>query len=72
MEKLSLHRFYFDAITKARLNRWRYGQAMFNHLATVRPDLSEQVRGTDRDPFFVEDLTNPAWDKFVTFIETNW
>lgn len=77
---LSLHQFYFDAIAKCRahniahapVNQWRYGQAMFNHLVDVRPDLSEAVRGTDADPFHCESPADPRFDRFVAYIETNW
>lgn len=71
--KLTLHKFYFDAVVYARqTGHQRYGQAMFNHLCEVRPDLSEQVRGTDKDPFYVESLSDPRWDRFVDFIEAEW
>lgn len=69
---ISLHKFYFDGITRAREKRERYCQAMFNHLSIVRPDLSEQVRGTDKDPFYCASPTEERWDRFVQFIETNW
>ena len=69
---LSLHKFYSGGITRARQTRERYCQAMFNHLSDLRPDLSEQVRGTDMDPFYCASPTNPRWDRFVEFIETNW
>ena len=69
--KLSLHKFYIDAIKRAR-NVERYGQAIFNHLWEVRPDLSEKVRRTDKDPFYIDTLHDPRWDAFVNFIETNW
>lgn len=69
---LSLHKFYFDAIVRARNTGERYGQAMFNHLYEVRPDLAEQVRSQPTDPFYVEKLNHPAWDRFVYFIEKNW
>jgi hypothetical protein len=69
---MSLHQFYFDAQARARKTGERYGQAMFNHLYEVRPDLSEQVRGQDTDPFYVERLSQPRWDRFVTFLEANW
>jgi len=69
---LSLHRFYFDAITFARPNRYRYGQVMFNYLELVRPDLAEQVRATDMDPFYCESPKDPQFDRFIQFIETNW
>lgn len=68
----SLHKFYFDSQTRARVTRERYGQAMFNHLHEVRPDLAEAVRSTDKDPFYVERLDDPRWDKFVEFLEANW
>lgn len=69
---ISLHKFYFDAISRARNTGERYGQSMFNHLWEVRPDLSEQIRGTDKDPFYVLRLHDPRWDAFVEFIEKNW
>ncbi len=71
-QPISMHRFYFDAITRARNTGERYGQAMFNHLLTVRPDLAAIVRGTDKDPFYVSALSHPNWDRFVAFIEKNW
>ncbi len=70
--KLSLHRFYFDAITRARLKRERYCQAMFNHLCEVRPDLSEKVRATAMDPFYCTSPNDPKFDRFIEFIEKNW
>ena len=69
---LTLHKFYFDAQQRARIRVERYGQAMFNHLDRVRPDLSAQIRATDKDPFYVERLNDPRWDRFVTFLEANW
>jgi hypothetical protein len=32
---------------------WRAGQTLFNALYLVRPDLSEQIRTTELDPFHV-------------------
>lgn len=69
---ISLHQFYFDAVSRARKTNERYGQAMFNHLVEVRPDLAECVRGSLADPFYVERLADPRWDKFVNYIETQW
>lgn len=72
-QKMSLHKFYFDAQAYARQSgNQRYGQAMFNHLCTVRPELAERVRGTDKDPFYVAALSDPRWDRFVTFLEAEW
>jgi hypothetical protein len=71
-QRTSLHKFYFDSIMLARKHGWRYGQAMFNHLLEVRPDLAETVRGTDKDPFYVQELKDPKWDRFVEYIELNW
>ena len=67
----SFHKFYFDAISRARTHRERYGQAMFNHLETIRPDLANAVRGTDSDPFYVKELSHPNWYRFVAFLESD-
>lgn len=72
-EKLSLHKFYFDSITRAREKHERYGQALFNHLCVVRADLSGQVRGTmDKDPFYCTSPKDKRFDAFIAFIEENW
>lgn len=73
----SLHKFYFDAITSMREQnskggKIRYGQGMFNHLYSVRPELADAVRATDADPFYASSPTDPRFDKFVDFIEKNW
>ena len=43
----------------------RFGQASFNVLYINRPDLSEQIRATDLDPFYSQDprtiITFYAW-----------
>lgn len=67
---ISLYKFYSDIRIRAAQHNERFGQAAFNHLALVRPDLSEKVRGTDMDPYYSEN--GGRWNKFVQFIETNW
>lgn len=54
--------------------RWRYGQTLFNLLYLLRPDLSEQIRGTEIDPFYMENRdSNPKkWDACMNFISDNW
>jgi len=42
---------YVQAGMLARHKTWRAGQALFNALLRVRPDLAEEIRGTDLDPF---------------------
>lgn len=49
---------------------WRTGQAVFNVLASMRSDLSEQIRGKPLDPFYHsrwEDIS-PA----LEWIRANW
>lgn len=72
MEKLPLHKFYFDSITRARNTRERYGQAMFNHLCEVKPDLAEKVRNTNMDPFYCASPMEAKFNCFIEFIESNW
>lgn len=53
---------------------WRYGQAAFNVLDAVRPELAKQVVATDLDPFYIEDIHRDLfkWRKFVDFVQENW
>ena len=46
----------------------RAGQAAFNVLVEARPDLSEQIRTTDLDPFYHDDRL-PA---FYNWLFYNW
>ena len=50
----------------------RFGQAAFNTLLFCRPDLSEQVRGSNLDPFYVRDLGDKRWFAFLKFVSANW
>lgn len=68
----SLHKFYFDALTRCRRTGERYGQAMFNHLCEVRPDLSEAIRSTVNDPFYLNSPNDSRFDNFTAFIEKHW
>jgi hypothetical protein len=45
-------RFLSEVTNVVRKTDWRYGQALFNLLAIVRPALSERVRGSNIDPFY--------------------
>lgn len=68
----SLHDFYYSAQKIAALYGQRYGQALFNRLCEVRPELAEQVRATDMDPFYVTMPQDPRLLRFIEFIEANW
>lgn len=69
---MNLHQFYFEVWTSARENRWRIGQALFNHLVTVRPELAEQLRGGQSDPFYAYSPTDERYDSAIKFIEQWW
>ena len=65
---MTLTEFYRE-MTRRMTKNERKGQAAFNLLAEVRPDLSEQVCGTEMDPFY--DAVG-SWQKFYQFLEENW
>lgn len=46
----------------------RKGQAFFNELLVVRPDIAEAVRGTYLDPFYRDDRL----EEFLTFVAVKW
>lgn len=49
-------------------NEQRWGQYYFNCLHSLRPDLSEQIRGTKLDPFHMDEV--PA--ETLKFLIDNW
>lgn len=67
----SLNRFYEGGFSRARKNRERYGQAMFNHLLDINPKMAEYIRGTNKDPSYAT-LDHPNWERFTKFLENNW
>lgn len=50
----------------------RLGQAAFNVLCEVRPDLAEKVRGSGIDPFYVREPSDKRWFGFLKFLAENW
>ena len=71
MTELDFDQFYELALNSASKFKIRKGQALFNLLSEIRPDLSEQIRGTDKDPFYIES-NHPNWKRFIEFLEANW
>jgi hypothetical protein len=55
------------------LDPWRYGQTAFNVLHNHYPDQANAIRGTEADPFNIQDAdldyTNPRWCNFVAYIQ---
>jgi len=47
---------------------WRYGQVFFNVLTSVRPDLSEMIRGTVHDPFHHDTVSKQTYD----YLASKW
>lgn len=47
---------------------YRLGQAVYNRLNEVRPDIAKKLMGTDLDPYYEKAVTVPTWE----FIHQNW
>lgn len=65
---------YYVAVAQAMLAnpRLRYGQALFNVLADMRPDLSQAVRSDDSiDPFYA-DADSDRIKAFYAWLNENW
>lgn len=76
-DKTLLHDLYNDIKDRCELNekngpKERIGQAFFNHLLMVRPDIAEEIRATDADPFYLTEAKGPVWDNFVKHLEKRW
>lgn len=65
---------FFDYVEQAvgSYPTWRPGQCLFNHLYYVRPDLADQIRATDKDPFFSDTKHDSRYVKAAEFIRENW
>lgn len=65
---------FYDVVasTQKGFPTWRAGQVLFNVLWDLRPDLSEQIRGTELDPFFSEKTGGTKYSKAIEFIELHW
>lgn len=46
----------------------RFGQAFFNYLYQVRPDIADFLRGTSIDPFHKKYVTIDVW----RFVHSQW
>lgn len=51
---LSFHEYQVAIEIAVNANSWRRGQAAFNVLDQLRPDLSAEIRGTALDPYYLE------------------
>lgn len=49
-------------------NAWRLGQTYFNVLTYANNELADEVRGTNIDPFFVDDRLGT----FLEFVRARW
>jgi len=47
---------------------WKYGQVFFNVLASVRPDLTEMIRGTMHDPFHHDTVSKETYN----YLASKW
>jgi hypothetical protein len=49
-------------------NEQRFGQAVFNVLHSMRPDIADELRGTEIDPYYQESVPEGVW----AFIKARW
>ena len=52
---------------------WRKGQAYFNYLYQLHPDVADEIRGTEYDPFYADHKKDPEKEinKFLEYISKN-
>lgn len=65
---------YWQRVAEAMRDypNWRFGQAAFNVLSALRPDLSEPIRGQASDPFHYRGGEDDSLKGFVAYLENNW
>ena len=57
-----------DRVHKTANVQWRYGQAYFNVLTSVRSDIAESLRGSLLDPFHRDKVS----DETEKFVKSRW
>lgn len=67
---------FADFMTACRANKrrhpeWRGGQAAFNTLREIRPELAEELRGTEFDPFYRDELVGAFFGQVAARWEEN-
>ena len=48
-----------------RNKSWRFGQAIWNEGSTLYPELFEQYRSTECDPFYSNERVNSLFEKIL-------
>ncbi len=69
-ENITYEKFLRTVPEIARYNEWRYGQALFNVLSKVRPQLAEEIRGGQLDPFYRD--RDGVVPELWSFLESQW
>jgi len=53
---------------KEKPRNWRYGQFLFNTLYDMYPEVANEIRGTDKDPFYADKATDERVQKFFKYL----
>lgn len=67
-KEMTLYEFHNKVEERVKTTGERKGQAAFNLLHEIRPELANMIRGTDADPFY----THENWKAFIRRIEFLW
>lgn len=46
---------FYNKIRELRSSGLRYGQSVFNTLTEIDPKYAESIRGTEKDPYYMDD-----------------
>lgn len=52
---------YAKRLESVRFEKERAGQALFNELSLIRPDLADKMRGRTADPFYDDTRLGLTW-----------
>lgn len=56
-------------VTRWRHPEWRNGQVYFNTLVEFNPDWANEIRGTDKDPYYVHPHDHPIMKNFFNWLD---
>jgi len=68
---VTFNEFLIEVTKRTYKNRYeRYGQALYNTLHDIRPEIAEKISGTEFDPFYM--TSGMRVDRCVQEIERRW
>jgi hypothetical protein len=70
---MTFDEFLLNVTRRTYQRNERYGQAFFNELSLVKPEIAEEIRATENDPFYLMvEYQGQQMDKICRLVSDRW